>query len=208
MSEAFERVLQGYLARAADERSLAEREGPAIVARRDELLLEVGLETAALLQALIIGRGARHIVEVGTSYGFSTLFLAQAAARTGGRVTTFELSADKQAYARERLQEAGLAGHVEWRCGDAVELLPWAEDGIDFVLIDLWKDLYVPCLEILHGKLADGAIVVADNMLQPEMARADAETYRAAVRARPDLLSVLLPIGSGIEVSCVWRGAA
>jgi predicted O-methyltransferase YrrM len=207
MPDAFQSVLQGYLNRAADERRLFETAGPAAFARRDELLLDIGEDTARLLQALIIGRGAKRIFELGTSYGYSTLFLADAARRTGGRVTTFELSEAKQAYARDKIGQAGLADYVDWRCGDAVELLREENRPIDFVLIDLWKDLYVPCLEALYPKLADGAVLVADNMLQPEMARPDAEAYRAAVRSKCDLQSVLLPIGSGIELSCVSRAA-
>lgn len=201
MSESYERVMRRYLERAA-----AEHGDPGFTfERRDEYLLEVGEEVGLFLQSLIVARKAKRIVELGTSYGFSTLFLAEAARRTGGKLLTFEMSRDKQDHAREQLREAGLEQHVEWHCGDAVALLPAIDSEIDFVLIDLWKDLYVPCLEILHPKLANNAILAADNMLYPEMARADAEAYRAAVRTKSDLQSVLLPIGSGIELSCVWR---
>src|SRR2546430_14868844 len=71
----------------------------------------------------------------------------------------------------------------------------------DFVLIDLWKNLYVPVFELLHPKLAHGALIVADNMLQPESARADARAYRQRVRAAADMSSVLLAVGNGLELS-------
>ena len=206
MTEAFDRVLRRYLDRAEREHRLAQEIGPAMIARRDEMLLEVGEPVARLLLDLAVARDARCLVELGTSYGFSTLFLAEAARRTGGKLFTFELSAEKQSYARAQIDEAGLADHVEWRCGDAVELLRQLDGPVDFALIDLWKDLYVPCLDLLHPRLADRAIIVADNMLYPPMARADAEVYRAAIRAKGDLQTVLLPLGSGIELSCVWRG--
>jgi predicted O-methyltransferase YrrM len=197
----YQRVVQRYLDRAA-----AEHGDPGFsFERRDEYLLEVGEEVATFLQSLIVACNAQRIVELGTSYGFSTIFLAEAARRTGGQLLTFELSSAKQDHARNQLREAGLDQHVDWHCGDAVALLAGIEGGVDFVLIDLWKDLYVPCLEVLHPKLADNAIIAADNMIHPEMARAEAEAYRAAVRSRTDLQSVLLPIGSGIELSCVWR---
>jgi predicted O-methyltransferase YrrM len=178
----------------------------AVIARRDEFLLHVGPATAELLLSLAVARGAQRIVELGTSYGYSTLFLAEAARRTGGRVSSYELSSEKQAYARAQLEDAGLAALVDWRQGDAVALLDDEPDGVDFVLIDLWKDLYVPCLDKLYPKLADQAMLVADNMLFPEMARPDAEAYRAAVRTKPGMQSVLLPVGAGIELSCLWRG--
>ena len=83
--------------------------------------------------------------------------------------------------------------------GDAVEMIASLQDGIDFVLLDLWKDLYVPCLEAFYPKLNPGAIVVADNMIWPGGKNVD--LYAAAVRARPGMTSVLLPVGSGLEIS-------
>lgn len=71
--------------------------------------------------------------------------------------------------------------------------------GIDFVLVDLWKDLYVPCLEAFYPKLNPGAIIVADNMLRP--GGDDLKRYGEAVRAKLGISSVLLPVGSGLEVS-------
>jgi len=70
----------------------------------------------------------------------------------------------------------------------------------DFVLLDLWKDLYVPCLELAHPKLAPNACVVADNMIFPPSPTEQA-AYKKAVRAKPDMESLLLPIGSGLEIS-------
>lgn len=202
----FSQVLDRYNARAATEAERWKTTEPGVLfASRDEFLLHIGPETAGFLVSLVAARGAKRIVELGTSYGYSTLFLAQAASRTGGRVSSYELSPEKQAYAQTQLQDAGLAKYVDWRLGDAVELLDDEPDGVDFVLLDLWKDLYVPCFEKLYPKLADNALIAADNMLLPAMARPHAEAYRAAVRAARNLDSVLLPIGSGIELSCLWR---
>jgi predicted O-methyltransferase YrrM len=144
--------------------------------------------------------GAKTIVELGTSYGYSTVYLAEAARATGGKVITFELAEQKARYAREQLARAGLEQFVEFQVGSALDNLPKVSGPIDFVLVDLWKDLYVPCLEIFYGKLAKGALVVADNMLYPEFSRADAEGYRRRVRDL-DFDSVLLNVGSGIELS-------
>jgi predicted O-methyltransferase YrrM len=77
----------------------------------------------------------------------------------------------------------------------------------DFVLLDLWKQHYIPCLERVRPKLSRHAIVIADNMLRPAISRPDAERYRAAVRADPRFQSVLLPIGQGMELSCYYPDA-
>lgn len=173
-------------------------------ARRDEFLLPVGADVGAFLHALVIGRGARTVLELGTSYGYSTLFLADAARECDARVTSIDVDANKQAYARTMLERAGLDGRVEFRCGDAVELLEGAGGSWDVVLLDIWKDMYVPCFEAVYPALAEEAIIVSDNMIYPEGARPAVRAYRAAVKAKPDLHTALLPLGSGIEVTVKW----
>ena len=69
------------------------------------------------------------------------------------------------------------------------------------MLLDLWKELYVPCLELCLPKLKPGGLIFADNMLRPEINRPQALAYRRAVRTKPELTTVLLPIGQGVEVS-------
>jgi predicted O-methyltransferase YrrM len=202
MDAAVTSVFGEYDARSAREAALfREARGDFSKIRRDDLLLSVGPATGRFMNTLIKGARAQRIVEIGTSYGYSTIWLAEAARETGGRVYSLEIAPEKQRYAREMLEKAGLAAAVELRCGNALELIPELEPEIDFVLLDLWKDLYVPCLERIVPKLAGGSIIVADNMLQPRDARDHARAYRHAVRALPGVSSVLLPIGSGLEVS-------
>lgn len=205
MDSKFQALLTRYHARMAEEDIVMKSDPAGLFKRRDEFLLAVGPEVGRLLHALIIGRGAKRILELGTSYGYSTAFLADAARQTGGRVYTMDLAANKQQYARAQLQEAGLGTQVEWMLGDATQMLKSFDGPIDFVLVDLWKNLYVPCFDLFYGKLAKNAVIVADNMLIPEVVRADAEAYRGAVKAKRNLQSVLLPIGNGIELSCLWR---
>ena len=201
MDDAVNEVLADYHTRAAREAELMKSTEPhRIAAILDDLLLAVGPETGTVLNLLARGMGAKTIVELGTSYGYSTVYLAEAARATGGKVITFELAEKKASYAREQLARAGLEQLVEFQVGSALDNLPKVPGPVDFVLVDLWKDLYVPCLEILYGKLAKGALVVADNMLYPEFSRADAEAYRRRVREL-DFDSVLLNIGSGVELS-------
>ncbi len=205
MDSKFQALLTRYHVRMAAEAIVMKNDPGGLFNRRDEFLLAVGPEVGSLLHALIIGRGAKRILELGTSYGYSTAFLADAARQTGGRVYTMDLAANKQEYARAQLQETGLEAQVEWMLGDATNMLKSFEGPIDLVLLDLWKNLYVPCFDLFYGKLAKNAVIVADNMLFPEVVRSDAEAYRAAVKAKGNLQSVLLPIGNGIELSCLWN---
>ena len=173
-------------------------------ARRDEFLLPVGAEVGAFLRALAVGRRPERILELGTSYGYSTLFLADAARQCGAQVVTVDLDADKQAYARERLEQAGLADHVEFRCGDAVEIVKSDAGEWGLVLLDIWKDLYVPCFEAVYPRLAEEGVIVSDNMIYPEGARDAVRALREAINAKDDLQTVLLPLGSGIELTVRW----
>ncbi len=202
MDQAVSAVLAEYEARAERERQVSESLSAEENARRlDEMLLPVGRAAGMLMNLLIKEAEARRILEVGSSYGYSTTWLAEAARAVGGKVISLELREAKTQYARTQLARAGLAKYVEFRVGDALASLRQLPGPFDFALIDLWKDLYVPVFELLHPKLALGAIVVADNMLYPEKFRREARVYQERVRAAAGMSSVLLAVGSGLEVS-------
>lgn len=167
----------------------------------DEMLLPVGPSSGQLLNILAKSLQAPRILELGTSYGYSGIWLAEAARASGGRLVTIELSEKKSAYAREMSKKAGLDAFVDFRVGDAVEMIGDLPRGIDFVLVDLWKDLYVPCLDAFYPKLDPGAIVVSDNMIEPASARESVVRYQQAIRSKPKMTSVLVPVGSGLEIS-------
>jgi predicted O-methyltransferase YrrM len=195
-------VIEEYEARARREQDLRSTLSDEEAARRlDEMLLPVGRATGTLMNLLVKEAGARRILEVGSSYGYSTTWLTEAARAVDGRVVSLELRAAKTEYARKQLARAGLEQYVEFRIGDALASLAALPGPFDFVLIDLWKDLYVPVFERLHPKLAPGALIVADNMLEPESARVHARAYRERVHATAEMSSVLLTVGNGIELS-------
>jgi predicted O-methyltransferase YrrM len=202
MDSRVEAVLAEYDERAAREWALI-RDMPLeeTIRRVDEFLISIGPDTGTLLNVLIKGARSRSIVELGTSYGHSTVFLAEAARACDGHVVSIDVCAQKQRYAREQLAEAGLDAVVDFVTGDAREVLAAMPGPLDFVLIDLWKDLYIPCFDLVYPKLAEGAFVVADNILFPDMFRAEMNAYRQHVREQRGIESVLLPVGSGIELS-------
>ena len=199
MDEKVQAVLNAYHARMREEEKLREGQGPGGEDWRDRSLLAVGPETGRLINIVARRLEAPTMLELGTSYGYSGIWLGEAARASGGRLITIELQDYKSAYAREMATRAGLADHIDHRVGDAVAMIGAMSQGIDFVLLDLWKHLYVPCLEAFYPKLNPGAIVVADNMLRP--GGEEIEAYSRAVRAKSGMTSVLLPVGTGIEIS-------
>jgi|SRR5690554_3047498 len=198
-------VFAEYTRRHEQERALTRELPPGQFGeRRDEFLLPVGAEVGNFLRALAIGRKPGRILELGTSYGYSTLFLADAAKAYGAKLLTVDVDAAKQDYARRMLERAGLAEAVEFRCGDALDIVAADEGEFGLVLLDIWKNLYLPCFEAVYPKLAEEGLIVSDNMIMPESAREAVRAYREAVRAKPDLQTVLLPLGSGIELTIKW----
>jgi predicted O-methyltransferase YrrM len=202
MDAAIQQVLAEYEQRGAEEYKRQLADGvQRWIEQRDQFLISVGPATGQVLNILAKSVKARTILELGTSYGYSTVWLAEAARANGGKLFTLDVADYKQAYARERLARAGLLAYVEFRVGDARETLQSLEGPFDFVLLDLWKDLYIACFDLFYSKLSPGAFIAADNMIYPDDYREMAQAYRRHVRAKPKIDSVLLPIGSGVELS-------
>ena len=195
-----ERVLAEFERRAEEEQRRTAAPGSPD-RNLDDLLLSVGREAGMLLYLLATGAQSRRILELGTSYGYSTVWLGAAARATGGKVVSLELKEFKIEHARQALTRAGLSTRVEFHAGDCLDTLKSLTGPFDFVLLDVWKDLYLPCLELVHPKLAPGGIIAADNMVLPQSARPHADAYRAQVRKLGDMDSVLLDVGNGIEIS-------
>ncbi|HKP63588.1 MAG TPA: class I SAM-dependent methyltransferase [Polyangiales bacterium] len=194
-------MLAEYEERSRRESELWSTLTPAEIGTRiEEFLICIGPQTGQVLHAITTAAKAKTFVEIGASYGYSTIWLADAARETGGKVHSLELSQSKVDHARAQLKRGGLDRYVEFHVGDALKTLEALPGPFDFVLVDLWKDLYVRCFEIFYPKLAPNAFVAADNIIFPPFPKEQA-AYRQAVRAKPDMESMLLPIGSGVELS-------
>src|ERR1700689_3692874 len=204
---AVDRVFADYERRNTDERATAATLGSKMFERRDEFLLPVGREVGWFLHSLILAKRPARVLDLGTSYGYSTLFLADAVTQAGGTLITMELADYKQATARTMIEKAGIAAVVDFRLGDAVALINADAGPFDLVLLDIWKDCYVPCLRAFYPKLADEGIIAADNMIEPAVVREDARKYRPAVGSLPDMQTTPLPIGNGVELSVKWSPA-
>lgn len=144
--------------------------------------------------------GARRIVEFGTSFGISTLYLAAAVRDNGGgAVVGSELEPSKRERALAHLAEAGLAELVDVRLGDARETLARGLGGpVDLLFLDGWKELYEEILALLKPSLRPGALVLADNV---RTFRKTLAPFVAQVRGGHGFASTTLPFRSGLEVA-------
>jgi predicted O-methyltransferase YrrM len=165
-----------------------------------ECFIPISPEQGEFLYVTVRALGARNIVEFGTSFGISTIYLAAALKdNDSGCVISTELEPNKCRTAQKNLEEAGVAEFAEVRAGDAMETLKGLSEPVDLVLLDGWKDLYLPVLELIKPNLRPGSVVLADNIF----------TFRKALRPYVDYMqsgqngfsSTTLDIGEGFEYS-------
>jgi predicted O-methyltransferase YrrM len=172
--------------------------------RRDKLVA-LDRDKAEFCYQLCRATEARRIVEIGTSYGVSTLYLAAAVrdnVRAGGGdgvVIGTEYEPNKAAAARTHFEQAGLSRFIELREGDLRETLRQIDGPVDFVLVDIWIAMARPALELVAPHLKPGAIVVCDNT---ERYRGEYADYFAFL-ANPanGFRTMTLPFDGGFELS-------
>jgi len=151
--------------------------------------------SAEFICSLAAGIGAKRILEVGGSSGLSTIALADAARRVSGRLISIEREPLRQTEARQTLSDLGLAPYVEFILEDAGSVLEGMRE-FDLVFLDCEKEDYIRFFDMLH--IPAGGIVVADNVISHSLT-----DYVAHVRSRPDVESITLPVGKGLEVTRV-----
>jgi len=160
--------------------------------------LSVPPEDGRLLRVLAESIGAKHVVELGTSTGYSGLWLLLALSRTGGRLTTFEADRGRQQMARSNFERAGLLPLVTLVLGDAHAEAAKLSDPIDLLFIDADKDGYLDYLRKLRALVRPGGLIVAHNMASPP----PDPRYLDAVTTDPALETIFLNMhDAGVGVS-------
>ena len=134
------------------------------------------------------------MLEIGSSNGVSTIWLAAATRENGGRVTGTEILPERAADANNNLAAAGLDAVAQVVAGDARTTAASLPGPFDLVFIDAEKDDYVDHLEACVDRVRIGGLILADNVISH-----DVSVYQAVVRARSDLETVTVPIGRGVE---------
>jgi caffeoyl-CoA O-methyltransferase len=158
--------------------------------------------TGRFLFSIVAPQTDCEVLEVGSSRGLSTIWLAAAARILGGRVVTLEQDPRKIEAWRRNVEEAGVADWCQLIEGDARETMPAIPDVFDLVFVDAEKDDYEFYFQTALTKVEAGALVVADNVISH---RDELGGYSERRQADPDLLSVTVPLESGLELTSVLR---
>jgi predicted O-methyltransferase YrrM len=183
------------------ERLLAElieygRSYDAARADRRERLRNLEPESARLLWLVARVMRARRLLELGTSNGYSTLWLADAVAEAGGRVTTVELDPERARMAEENFARAGLQEWIELRVADAADVLATSpDDAWDLVFLDAERPHYVGYWPDLVRSLRPLGVLAVDNVLSHANELVD---FRRLVDRSPEVAASLVPLGAGM----------
>jgi predicted O-methyltransferase YrrM len=172
-------TLHRMYAEAQEQMSLLRQRRPNMSAARtvqeradamSEFYIPVTPESGRLLYSLVRATKPATIVEFGMSFGISALHLASAVRDNGtGRVVTTEISDTKVAAAKQTFSDTGLDDLITVLDGDALSTLAELDGPVDFVLLDGWKELYLPVIKLLEPQLSPGALIVADNTESPDV---------------------------------------
>jgi predicted O-methyltransferase YrrM len=165
-------------------------------------LRQIPPETGRLLAFLAAGAPQGLVLEIGTSGGYSSLWLALACRQRRDRLVTFEGDVDKVTLARQTFRQAGVEEFVTVVQGDALDLLP-RYPGVAFCFLDIEKDVYAACYRGVVPKLVPGGLFCADNVISHE---SELQEFLVEVESDPRLDALVLPVGKGVLV-CRRTGA-
>ena len=161
----------------------------------------VPYEDGKILYSLVLKGHSKNILEIGTSTGHSTVWLAWAASKTGGRVTTIEIDRKRYEKALVNFKKAGLASYIDARLADAHLTVPRLEGPYDFVFCDADKEGYHQYFHDLEGKISPNGCFTAHNVLwsnDPHIRK-----FLDYVKRAPGFRTVIEKgSGEGISVSC------
>ncbi|MBW3762191.1 O-methyltransferase [Aeromonas jandaei] len=162
---------------------------------RADKMLNITRDTGELLAVLVQTRGAQAVLEIGTSNGYSTLWLAEAVARLDGHVTTIERDEAKRVLAQANFEQAGLAGRITQLAGEAGALLSTLPSaGFPLIFLDSDRRQYQAWWPQLQRLLPPRGLLVVDNAISH---REELAEWMAEVAQDPRFVTSLVPVGKG-----------
>ncbi len=172
-----------------------------------ERMLAITRETGELIDVLLTVMGAKNVLEVGTSAGYSTLWCAGAVRRGHGMIVTVERDRAKIDRARKNFADAGVSEIIDVEEGEAADVLGRLNgDGgflefFDFALIDADKENAIRYFDLTVPLVRRGGVIMTDNMLYPEKYRKDMGRLARHIRGKPGIKTITCPVGNGEEIS-------
>ncbi len=163
--------------------------------------MNVPAEDGRLLYDIIMDKGYQKGLEIGTSNGYSALWLGLAFKKNGGNLITLEIEPKRAREARENFEHAGLDDIIDLRINDALKEIPALEGKFDFVFIDAWKPDYIKYLELILPKMKPGGVITAHNVTSQGNSMRD---FLEEIQQNPKLITTIdRSSRAGVSISYV-----
>ena len=190
-----------------EEQEKFEQENPYKIPN-SEKVLAIGKNTGVFYNILLQNMGAKKILEIGMSVGYSTIWFADSISKkSDGKIISIEQDEKKIVRARRNFEDAGVGDLIDIRHGNALEVLSDINNKtnsaelFDFVFIDADKERYIQYFDAVLPMVKLGGLIGADNILFPERFQKFTNLYVKHVRKNPNIRSVTIPIDNGEELS-------
>ena len=156
--------------------------------------------TAEFLYNLVVASKSQSVIEIGTSNGYSGIWLGKALKKTGGKLTTIEFYDKRLDIAKENFKKCGVADIIDTRKGDAKMILEYLPEDfeIDFAFIDACKQQYIDFYHLIAPHLKVGGIIACDNVISHA---AKVQDFIEEINANPDYENVVLPLPAGLSLA-------
>lgn len=165
--------------------------------------LNVPKDHGRFLQQMIIATQAKRVLEIGTSNGYSGLWLAKGLLKTGGKLDTVEINKAWADEAAANFKKAGVfESVVTLHVGDAFKVVPALEGQYDLIFMDVWKTDYVKFFDLVLPKLRPGGVLLGHNAVRQAKDMAD---FLDKIKTHPDLLANVVQIGDDGFAFCVRK---
>lgn len=153
------------------------------------------------LSNLVVKLKARRVLEIGTSHGYSGIWLALGVSQTGGKLISLDIDQGRHTMAVENFRLAGLSAYADLRLADALKAIPKIDGPLDMVFIDAWKPDYIRYLKMVLPKMRSGGVIAAHNV---KSQASEMEDFIQEIRTNPSLKTEFVSVGpAGLSISYV-----
>ena len=161
--------------------------------------LSVSEEDGRFMRVLVMSNGSKHALEIGSAFGYSSIWIGLGLRQTGGHLTTIEYDAARAKAAADNIRRAGLTDTVTVISGDAFKEIPKVAGTFDFVFLDAWKPDYKKFLDIVLPRLVPRGLFLAHNVVNKQ---AEMKDFLSAINDSPALATTIVRPGSeGMSVT-------
>ncbi len=164
-------------------------------------MMNIAPSEGEYLSNLVVKLKARRVLEIGTSHGYSGIWLALGLSQTGGKLVTLDIDKGRHELAVQNFRAAGLAAYADIRLADALKEIPKIDGPFDLVFIDAWKPDYIRYLKMVLPKMRPGGVIAAHNV---KSQASEMEDFLHEIQTNPALKTEFVSVGpAGLSISYI-----